>query len=191
VKRVRRQREIYYFDVIQIEGRDVLFKVGCESGTYVRTLAVDIGKKLKTGANLVDLRRTKVARLTESDSVILQDVKDAFVFWKKEGIEKEIREVVIPMERTLEHLPKIVIRDSTVDALCHGANLAVPGVVQIDSDIKKNDSAAVISLKGEGVALVKTVMSTEEILQKDTGVCAELVRVLMKKNTYPSIWKKS
>jgi H/ACA ribonucleoprotein complex subunit 4 len=46
-------------------------------------------------------------------------------------------------------------------------------------------------MKGEGVALVKTLMSTEEIIQKDSGVCASLERVLMKKGTYPSIWKKS
>ena len=85
------------------------------------------------------------------------------------------------MEKALNHLPKIVIRDSAVDALCHGANLAVPGVVQIDSDIKKGDIAAVMTLKGEGVALVNALMSTEDIIQKDTGVCAGLERVLMKK----------
>jgi H/ACA ribonucleoprotein complex subunit 4 len=191
VKRVKRKRKIYYIDVIQIQDRNVLFKVGCESGTYVRTLAVDIGKKLKTGAHLLELRRTRVGHLFEKDSVILQDVKDAYIFWKEEGIENEIKETILPMEKALDHLPKIVIRDSAVDALCHGANLAVPGVVQIDSDIKKDDIAAVMTLKGEGVALVKALKTTEDIIQKDTGVCASLERVLMKKNTYPSIWKKS
>ena len=191
VKRVKRKRKIYYFDVIQIQAKDVLFKVGCESGTYVRTLAVDVGKKLKTRGHLVELRRTRVGNLNEADSVILQDVKDAYVFWKEEGNEKEIKDTILPMEKALDHLPKIVIRDSAVDALCHGASLAVPGVVQIDSDIKKGDIAAVMTLKGEGVALVNALMTTEDIIQKDTGVCANLERVLMKKNTYPSIWKKS
>ena len=49
---------------------------------------------------------------------------------------------------------------------------------------------AIMTLKNEGVALAKTIMSTEEIIQKDKGVCANLVRVLMNKGTYPSIWKK-
>ena len=191
VKRVKRKRKIYYFDIIQIKGRDVLFRVGCESGTYVRALCVDIGKKLKSGAHLSELRRTKVANLTEEDSVILQDVKDAYIFWKEEKDDSAIRSVIKPVESMFDHLPKIIIRDSAVDAVCHGANLAVPGVVEIDSDIKKNDKVAVFTLKGEIVALVKSLMPTEEIIQKDSGICCELERVFMKKGTYPSVWKKS
>ncbi|RLF36623.1 MAG: RNA-guided pseudouridylation complex pseudouridine synthase subunit Cbf5 [Thermoplasmata archaeon] len=191
VKRVRRKRRIYYLEVIQIIGRDVLFRVGCESGTYIRTLCVDIGKKLKSGAHLSELRRTRVGHLKEDDSVILQDVKDAVVFWKEEDDESFIREIIHPMEYMLDHLPKIIIRDSAVDALCHGANLALPGVVEVDSDIKKGDLVAVLTLKGEGVALMSTLMSTEEIIQKDKGICASPERVLMKKGTYPSIWKKT
>ena len=191
VKRVRRKRQIYYLEVIQIKDREVLFRVGCEAGTYVRTLCVDIGKKLGCGAHLSELKRTRVGNLREEDSVILHDVKDAYVFWKEEKNEEEFRSKILPMERLLDHLPKIVIRDSAVDALCHGANLAIPGVVEIDTDIKKGDVVAILTLKGEGVALVNALMSTEEMIQKDTGMCADIERVLMNKGTYPSIWKKS
>lgn len=190
VKRVKRQREIYYLDIIQIKNREVLFRVGCESGTYVRTLCVDIGKKLKSGAHLSELRRTKVANLKEEDSVILQDVKDAYIFWKEEKDDSFIRSIIKPVESMFDHLPKIIVRDSAVDAICHGANLAVPGVVEIDSDISKNDKVAIFTLKGEVVALANSKMSTEEITQKDSGICCELERVFMKKGTYPSIWKK-
>ncbi len=191
VKRVKRKRHIYYFDVIQIKDRDVLFRVGCEAGTYIRTLCVDIGTKLKTSAHLSELRRTRVGNLCEEYSVILQDLKDAFVFWKEDGDNKPIRSIIHPAERLLDHLPKIVIRDSAVDALCHGASLAVPGVVEVDTGIKKGDMVGVLSLKNEGVALAHAQMSAEDIIQKDKGVCANLVRVLMNKGTYPSIWKKS
>jgi len=191
VKRVRRKRRIYYLEVIQIKDREVLFRVGCEAGTYVRTLCVDIGRKLRCGAHLAELRRTRVGNLREENSVILHDVKDAYVFWKEEEDEKEFRSKILPMERLLEHLPKIVIRDSAADALCHGASLAIPGVVEIDTDIKKGDMVAVLTLKGEGVALVNALLSTEDIIQKDTGLCANIERVLMNKGTYPSIWKKS
>ncbi len=95
------------------------------------------------------------------------------------------------MEQLLEVVPKIVVRDSAVDALCHGANLAVPGVVEIDDEIKKGEIAAVLSLKGEGVALVKMEIPSQEIIEKDAGICASLERVLMNKGTYPSIWKKT
>jgi H/ACA ribonucleoprotein complex subunit 4 len=191
VKRVKRKRHIYYFDVIQIEKRNVLFRVGCETGTYVRTLCVDIGKKLKTNAHLAELRRTRVGHLSEEDSFNLQDLKDAYIFLKEEGTEIEIRKIIHPLEKLLEHLPKVVIRDSAVDALCHGASLAVPGVVEVDSDIKAGDKIAVLTMKNEGVAIANSIMSTEEIIQKDKGVCASLERVLMKKGTYPSIWKKA
>jgi H/ACA ribonucleoprotein complex subunit 4 len=191
VKRVKRKRNIYYFEVIQIEKRNVLFRVGCETGTYVRTLCVDIGKKLKTNAHLAELRRTRVGHLIEENSVILQDLKDAYVFLKEEDNEIEIKKIIHPLEKLLEHLPKIVIRDSAVDALCHGASLAVPGVVELDSEIKSGDTIAILTLKNEGVAIANSLMSTEEIVQKDKGVCADLARVLMNKGTYPSIWKKS
>jgi len=191
VKRVRRTRKIYYFDILEIRGTDVLFRVGCEAGTYIRTLCVDIGKKLRCRAHLQELRRTKLGTLYEEDSVILQDIKDAYVFWKEQGNEQELRTVILPMERFLGHLPKIVIRDSAVDALCHGASLALPGVVEVDTDIKSDDPVALLTIKEEGVALGKALMSTEEMLQKDAGICASLERVLMNKGTYPSIWKKS
>ncbi|MFW6120972.1 MAG: RNA-guided pseudouridylation complex pseudouridine synthase subunit Cbf5 [Petrotogales bacterium] len=191
VKRVRRKRQIYYFEIIQIKGTEVLFRVGCEAGTYIRTLCVGISKKLRCGAHLAKLRRTRVGRITEEDSVTLQDIKDAYVFWKEENDETEIRSKILLLRRMLDHIPKIVIRDSAVDALCHGANLAIPGVVEIDTDIKKGDLAAVLTLKDECVALVSVLMSTEQIIQKDSGVCATLERVLMNKGTYPSIWKKT
>lgn len=190
VKRVRRTREVYYLEVLEVHGTEVLFRVGCEAGTYIRTLCVDIGKKLGCGAQLAELRRTRVGNITEATAVSLQDLKDAYVFWKEEGDETELRRTILSMERLLEVVPKIVVRDSAVDALCHGANLAIPGVVEID-EMKEGEIAAVMTLKGEGVALVKMLMPALQIIEKDTGMCASLERVLMNKGTYPSIWKKT
>jgi H/ACA ribonucleoprotein complex subunit 4 len=191
VKRVRRTREVYYLTVLEIQGPEVLFQVGCEAGTYIRTLCVDIGKKLGFGAQLIELRRTRVGSITEASSVTLQDLKDAYVFWKEDGSEVELRKTILPMERLLDVVPKIVIRDSAVDALCHGAGLAIPGVVEIDDDIKVGELAAVVSLKGEGVALVRMTVPSAQVIEKDTGMCASPERVLMNKGTYPSIWKKT
>ena len=191
VKRIKRKRKIYYINIIEIREREILFRVGCEAGTYIRTLCVDIGKKLGCGAHLSELRRTIVGNLKDDDSVILHDIIDAYVFWKEDNNEKEIRNIIYPMEKLLDHIPKIVIRDSAVDAICHGAKLALPGIVEVDTNIKKGDTIAIITLKGEGVALAKSLMSTEDIIQKDTGLSANIKRVLMKKGTYPPIWKKS
>ena len=190
VKRIQRTREVYYLEILEVHDTEVLFLVGCEAGTYIRTLCVDIGKKLGCGAQLIELRRTRVGTISEETTVTLQDLKDAFFFWKEDGDDTELRKTILSMEQLLEVVPKIVVRDSSVDALCHGANLAIPGVVEIDADIKKDEIAAVLSLKGEGVALVKMEIPSEQVLERDTGICATLERVLMNKGTYPSIWKK-
>ncbi len=189
VKRVRRTREVYYLEILEIQRTEVLFRVGCEAGTYIRTLCVDIGKKLGCGAQLAELRRSRVGNITEDSAVTLQDLKDAYIFWKDDGDDEELRKTILSMERLLEVVPKIVVRDSAIDALCHGANLAIPGVVELD-DMIPGEIAAVVSLKGEGVALVKMELPSVQVIEKDTGICASLERVLMNKGTYPSIWKK-
>ncbi len=191
VKRIKRMRKIYYINIIEIKEKEILFRVGCEAGTYIRTLCVDIGKKLGCGAHLLELRRTMVGNFKDEDSVNLHDIIDAYYFWKEEKNEDEIRNMIYPIEKLLENTPKIVIRDSAVDAICHGAKLALPGIVEVDTDIKKGDTVAIISLKGESVAIAKSLMNTEDIIQKDIGLSANINRVLMKKGTYPPIWKKS
>jgi len=190
VKRVRRKRKIYYFEVLEIIDKDVLFRVGCESGTYVRTLAVDIGKKLRTRAHLSDLRRTRVGHIREEDCVYLQDVKDAFWFYENEKNDEYLKEILQPVENMLGNLPKIIIRDTAVDSICHGSDLAIPGIAELDTDIKKDQQVLVQSLKGEAVSVVKMCMSTEDIISKDTGVCGIPQRVIMKPGIYPSVWKK-
>ena len=95
------------------------------------------------------------------------------------------------MEDLLSHLPAIIIKDSAVDAICHGADLALPGVVQVDTGIKEGDIVVIKTLKGEAVAIAKALMATRDIMEKDKGIAADTKRVLMKKGTYPPMWKKS
>ncbi len=189
VKRVEREREIYYIDIIEIKGRDVLFKVGCEGGTYIRVLCEDIGKALGCGAHMHELRRTRGGLFEESDAHTLHDVLDSYMFWKEDG-DEGIKNIIRPMEDLLAHLPAVVIRDSAVDALCHGAYLTLPGVLQVDTGINKGEDVAVKTLKGEGVAIGRARMSTRDMMEKDTGIAADIRRVLMRKGTYPPMWRK-
>jgi H/ACA ribonucleoprotein complex subunit 4 len=191
VKRMKRKRKIYYLEVLEIKKRDILIKVGCESGTYIRTLIVDIGKKLGTKAHMVELRRTRVGNISEKDSYYLQDLKDALVFYKKENNDKYLKEILKPAEEIFDFLPNIIIADSAVDAICHGANLMKPGILEIDSEIQKNDLVLIKTQKGEAVAIAKAESSIEDIVKKEKGICASLEKVIMKKDTYPSFWKKT
>ena len=191
VKRELRIREIYYLEPLEIEKRSVLFKVGCEAGTYIRTLCHDIGDALGCGAHMQELRRTKIASFSEEEAVNLHDLKDAFVFFTEDGEEEELRKIILPYERLLDHIPKIMVKDSAVDALCHGANLAIPGIVELDPDITKNQEVAFITRKDEGIALGISHLTSQEILDKTQGIAAKIERVLMEPGTYPKMWRSS
>jgi H/ACA ribonucleoprotein complex subunit 4 len=189
VKRERRTRRIHELEVLEMEGRLVLFRCRCESGTYIRTLCVDVGDVLGVGAHLLDLRRTRSAGFREEDACSLNDLKDAYVFWKEEEDEAPLRRVVLPMEALLRHLPQIVVKDTAVDAICHGADLAVPGVLVVPESLGKGDLVALMTLKGEGVALATALMAGRVVGDAKSGVVADTKRVLMEPGTYPKMWR--
>jgi H/ACA ribonucleoprotein complex subunit 4 len=191
VKRQLRTRRVYYIDFLERDGRNVLFKVGCEGGTYIRKLCYDIGEILGVGAHMQELRRTRAGPFVENstDRVTLHDVAYWFAEWEEKKDEKILRKIIQPMEAALALIPKIVIRDSAVDALCHGANLTAPGILSVETGIEKGSMLAVFTLKGEAVALAKALVSTEEVLNLRHGTVATLERVVMPRGTYPKVWK--
>lgn len=190
VKRELRRRWIHYLNILEIENRDVLFTVGCQAGTYIRTLVNDIGLIYGSGAHMQELRRTRVALFTENDASTLHELKDAFVLWKEEQNEKELNKIVRPMEVLVKHIPKIVVKDSAVDALCHGARLAVPGILELDDNISKDSLVAIMTPKGEAVALGNALLSSKEIMEKNDGFVVDIRRVLMEPGTYPQMWRR-
>src|SRR3989338_8141164 len=175
VKRQLRTRSIYYFDILEIDGKDVLFKVGTEAGTYIRKLIHDIGQKLKTGAHMAELRRTKVASFDESTLFTLHELTDAYYLWKEENNDKFIRKAIQPVENGAKHLPKIWIFDTTVESLCHGVDLKVPGISKVNGNISKESIVAIMTLKDELVALGTAKMGSNEMLEKGIAVQTDKV----------------
>ena len=94
------------------------------------------------------------------------------------------------MEHGLTHLPKIVVRDNAIGAICHGASLAVPGVLKLHDDIERGSLVVIESLKGEAVALAKASLNYKEILSANHGIAARTSRVLMNRDVYPKTWKE-
>jgi H/ACA ribonucleoprotein complex subunit 4 len=193
VKRQLRTRRIYYIDYLEMDGRNVLFKVGCEGGTYIRKLCYDIGEILGVGAHMQELRRTRAGPFVEKsgNKATLHEVAYYFSQWEERKDPKILHKFIQPMETALSLIPKIVVRDSAVDALCHGANLTAPGISAVESGINKGSMTAILTLKGEAVALAKSLMSTEEILDLKHGTVATLHRVVMPRGTYPKVWRTS
>jgi H/ACA ribonucleoprotein complex subunit 4 len=188
VKRESRKRTIYYVDLLERDGNRVLFRVGCQAGTYIRKLCSDIGEVLGAGAHMQELRRTRSGPFTDSTGLhTLHELVDAHARFA-EGDQTAIRRLVRPVEEALEYIPKIRIRDSAVDAVCHGASLAVPGIVSVEDPFSKDSTVAIMTLKEEAVALAKSVMSSESMIQQEKGIAAKVMRVLMSRGTYPRMW---
>ncbi|RLE84660.1 MAG: RNA-guided pseudouridylation complex pseudouridine synthase subunit Cbf5 [Thermoprotei archaeon] len=191
VKRTLRVRRIYDIRMLEMDGRDVLLWVWCEAGTYMRKLCHDIGQILGVGAHMQELRRIRSGSLTERDhAATMQDVVDAFVFWRESGDEEFIRDVILPVEYAVQHLPKVVIRDSAVDAIAHGAPLAAPGILMVDAGIKVGDTVALFTKKGELVAIGRAEMRSEHMVMARRGIAVRPNAVIMKPGVYPSLWKK-
>lgn len=187
VKRALRTRTVFSIEIIERIDRDVLLQVRCQGGTYVRSLCVDMGDALGIGAHLQDLRRIGAGSFSESDSVTLHDLKDAVEYWQT-GNEKELRRIIMPIERTFIDWKKIVVKDSSIDALCHGAPLAVPGVAELSKDISKNDKVALFTSKDEVVASGIALLSADELVNAKDGIAVRLDRVFMDSGTYPRSW---
>lgn len=191
VRRVLRKRMIYDIEILEIENRHVLFKVACEAGTYVRKLCSDVGEALSFGAHMRELRRVRAGPFTEDEGMVtLYDILDASLLYEEEENDKRLRKIIQPVEKAFEFIPKIYVKDSAVDAICHGAELAAPGVAKLNSGIKKGDTLALFTLKEEVIALAKAVLTSEEILEKERGTVAKVTRVIMPTDTYPKLWRK-
>lgn len=185
VKRQKRFRNVYYLNILEIDGQDVLFKIGCEAGTYIRTLIHNWGQRLKVGANMEQLIRTKAGPFSDKEWFSLQDIQDAYYDYKQNKNEKEIRKIIMPYEFAISHLPKIWVFDATIDSLCHGARLNIPGISKLDSGINKNDFVAVLSLKNELVGVGRCALSSDEIIENKKGTCVYMDIIVMDINVYP------
>ncbi|NJE25444.1 RNA-guided pseudouridylation complex pseudouridine synthase subunit Cbf5 [Thermococcus sp. MV5] len=189
VKRRLRTRKVYYIEVLEIDGKDVLFRAGVEAGTYIRSLIHHMGLALGVGAHMAELRRSRSGPFREDETLVsLHDLIDAYHFWKDDGIESYFRNAIQPMEKAVEHLPKVWIRDSAVAAVTHGADLAVPGIVRLHKGIKPGGLIAIMTLKDELVALGKAKMSTQEMLTKAKGIAVDVEKVFMPRDWYPKMW---
>jgi tRNA pseudouridine55 synthase/H/ACA ribonucleoprotein complex subunit 4 len=190
VKRAIRVKTVYDIEILDQQGRYLLLRVLCDPGTYMRKLAHDMGLILGVGAHMRELRRTRTGPFKEDETMVtLQEVSEALYMWRNMGDERYLRKIILPVEVSTAHLPKIVVLDTAVDALAHGADLATPGVAMLTKNVEAGKTVAIYTLKGELVALGKALKNSEEIAKMDKGVVVKTSRVIMPRNVYPKCWK--
>ena len=189
VKRVTRTRTIYELEVMEQVGNLLLFRVLCEAGTYIRKLVYDIGEVIGVGATMVELRRTRVCHLDETDLIRLHDLFESNEVFKESGNDSKLRELVKPIEFAVSFLKQVRIRDSAVESMCQGAQLAIPGIVSFTKGVKKGEILRIMTLKGELVAIAESQLSEDELLKEQHGLATVTKRVIMSVGTYPKMWK--
>lgn len=132
VERKSVQITVREFEVIQGEGpwlkvnddatADIRARVVCSAGTYIRTLAEDLGKLLDVGAHLIELRRTRAGRFKIHDAITLERLVE---FADSNLAESKI----IPPDAVLSHLPAIELTADEVTHTIHGIDLNVESTV--------------------------------------------------------------
>lgn len=121
VKRAERVREIKRFEILERNGKDILFLAEVQAGTYIRKLIHDLGEKIG-GAHMLELRRTQAGTFTEKTVVNLYDLEKAVEEYKK-GKEEPLRKILVPGEIISQVMPVVQVRDTNLKQLLTGKPL--------------------------------------------------------------------
>ena len=105
--------EVYALELLSFDGTRARFAVECSGGTYVRSLAHDIGQHLGCGAHLDGLRRTTVAEFTLDRAVTLEGLEEAVR-------EQKVADCIIPLEALLPDCPELIVRGRDEKSVRHG-----------------------------------------------------------------------
>jgi tRNA pseudouridine55 synthase len=123
VERTPRQIQIYAIDVVDLQLPDLICDVHCSKGTYVRTLAEDIGQRLGCGAHVAELRRTGVGPYVEGETafVTMDQVEAA-----AELGHAALDELLLPLDSALGHCPAVKLSADAAFYLAQGQPVLVP-----------------------------------------------------------------
>jgi predicted rRNA pseudouridine synthase len=189
VKRALRIRTIDRLEILEMEGRLVLFRVTCDAGTYIRSLCHHMGLAAGPGGSMHELRRTRSGSFPESEAHTLHELEDAAQA-AREGNPAPLRSMILPIERAVSDLPRLVLRDTAVDAICHGASLAGVGLVGAEGTFSAGDPVGIFTKGGEVVAIAEALVDRKHLIPGAAGLVAAPRAVFMNPGTYPKGWRK-
>lgn len=191
VKRQLRVRTTYDNKLIEYDAeRNMgIFWVKCEAGTYVRTICVHLGLVLGVGGQMLELRRNRSGLHSEKDGLTtLHDILDAQYLYENHKDESYLRRIILPLESLLTSHKRIIMKDSSVNAVCYGAKIMIPGVLRYEDGIELNQEIVIVTTKGEAIAIAIALMTTATLASCDHGIVAKIKRVIMERDTYPRKW---
>jgi tRNA pseudouridine55 synthase len=130
---------VHSLELIEWNSPEAVVDIHCSSGTYVRSLAHDLGEVLGCGANLTGLRRIKSGRFTLKDAIPLRRLVESFE-------NNSWYQYLIPAAEALGDWPSITLTDEEVDNVRHGHR--VPREASVGQTVRA------ITEQGELVALM-------------------------------------
>ncbi|HEY6290905.1 MAG TPA: tRNA pseudouridine(55) synthase TruB [Terriglobia bacterium] len=125
--------EIYAFELLDLDGQQARFAVECSGGTYVRSLAYDVGRKVGWPAHLASLRRTAVAEFKESQAVGLDELQAL-------AHEGNVMKALIPLEALLPDCPALVVRGGEERSVRHGRAFELAQALRADRGLRPDQA---------------------------------------------------
>ncbi|XP_065719797.2 H/ACA ribonucleoprotein complex subunit 4 isoform X2 [Drosophila suzukii] len=152
-------------------------------------MCVHLGLVLGVGGQMLELRRVRSGIQSERDGMVtMHDVLDAMWLYENHKDESMLRRVIKPLEGLLVNHKRIIMKDSSINAVCYGAKIMLPGVLRYEDGIEIDQEIVICTTKGEAICLAIALMTTATMSSCDHGVVAKIKRVIMERDTYPRKW---
>ncbi|HUU39973.1 MAG TPA: tRNA pseudouridine(55) synthase TruB [Desulfatiglandales bacterium] len=104
---------VNHINILSVDLPDVLIEVGCSSGTYIRTLAADLGTSLGAGAHLISLRRIKSGHFHVDESITVKQIAQCF-------FPGRVDKLIIPLKNALKDMEEVNIPDTLAKRIRNG-----------------------------------------------------------------------
>ncbi len=101
--------------LVEVISNEIRVRIACSAGTYIRTLAEDIGREIGIGAHLAELRRIRAGKFEIGQAVTLEQLAEI----------EEPASSLIPMEIAVSHLPELVLSDDRAEKTRNGLSTRV------------------------------------------------------------------
>ncbi len=155
----RKKRKVFIKDILILEiGLPYLkLRINCSKGTYIRSLANDIGERLGCGAHLFSLCRTRQGPFELKDALSLQEIA-------KIGDQNRIGDSLISIEEVLACVPSVLVKESYADKIKGGAKLIPSFVESKEKEFEKDQMICIKNNKKEIIAIGKALRSSSDFL---------------------------
>jgi len=190
VKRERRVRTIHRLTLLESDGPRLLLDITADSGTYVRTLAVDLGEALGLGGHMEELRRVATGPFREKGSISLSALADAAAA-RSAGDPAPLLAMLHPIEEVWREFPAIVVKDGAASAIAHGAGLASGGILALPKPFARGARLALLTRSGELVATGVALRGSDEVGHVKHGWVVDETRVFVDPVRFPALWQKT